>query len=189
MGNRMTSSIKTTARRPAALGLLAGAATLALAAGCASASTSSSATSSSAPAGGGSAPASAVATARMQFMTAISAKSFSATVDALKHSVAANGMMVLGSLNQAAALSVTGLSLPGAETFFVGNPTTGKMFFQADPAIGAVVPVRMYVWQGPGGKPEIGYFDPGPLFRAISPKLAAAGAKISMMAAQITKGA
>jgi uncharacterized protein (DUF302 family) len=110
-------------------------------------------------------------------------------VGALKSSVSGNGMMVLGKLNQAKALSMTGLSLPGAEAFFVGNPTTGKKFFTADAAVGAVVPLRMYVWQNKSGKAEIGYFDPAPLFSAVSPKLAPAGKKISMMAAKIAKGA
>jgi uncharacterized protein (DUF302 family) len=35
------------------------------------------------------------------------------------------------------------------------------MFFQADPAAGAVLPVRMYVWQDSSGKAEVGYFTPG----------------------------
>jgi len=71
----------------------------------------------------------------------------------------------------------------------VGNPTTGKMFFQADPAAGAVVPARMYVWQNSAGKAEVGYFDPASLFSALSPKLAAGGKKIAMMATQISKSA
>jgi hypothetical protein len=47
----------------------------------------------------------------------------------------------------------------------------------------------MYVWQNSGGKAEIGYFNPAPLFSAISPKLATGGKKIAMMATQISKSA
>lgn len=122
-------------------------------------------------------------------MSAASGSSFSSTVDALKHAVAGNGMMVLGSLNQAKALSMTGLSLGGAETFFVGSPTTGKMFFHADPAVGAVIPVRMYVWVGSSGKTEVGYFDPGSLLSAMDPSVGANAGKLSMMASKITQGA
>jgi uncharacterized protein (DUF302 family) len=134
----------------------------------------------------GSAPAATV-TARTTFVATGSGSSFSATVASLKHAVAGSGMMVLGSLNQASALSMTGLTLPGAQSLFVGNPATGKMFFQADPAAGMAVPVGMYVWQGSSGTTEIGYYNPGPLFAAISPKLASGGQQLSMMAAKIAK--
>jgi uncharacterized protein (DUF302 family) len=123
------------------------------------------------------------------FVTVTSSKSFAETVEALKHSVSGAGMMVLGELNQAGALSITGLKLPGAESLFVGNPTTGKMFFEADPAAGAVIPIRMYVWQNKAGKSEIGYFEPASLLGGVNPKLATPAKKLSMMAAQIAKGA
>ena len=123
------------------------------------------------------------------FITVPSSKSFDGTVSALKSSVSSNGLMVLGELNQAKALSITGLHLKGAHSFFVGAPTTGKMFFSIDPAIGAVIPIRMYVWADSSGQVSIGYFDPAPMFSALNPKLADGGKKISMMAAKIAQGA
>jgi uncharacterized protein (DUF302 family) len=65
----------------------------------------------------------------------------------------------MGMLNQAHALSMTGLHLQGAESFFVGNPVVGKKLFAADPAVGAVVPLRIYVWEK-GGETHVGYFQP-----------------------------
>jgi len=129
------------------------------------------------------------ATVNAQFVTVSSSKSFTETVNGLKTSTSSAGMMVLGQLNQAGALSMTGLHLAGAQSFFVGNPTTGKMFFQTDPAIGIVIPVGMYVWVNSAGKTEIGYFDPGPLMAGINPKLTKPGQQLSQMAAKITQGA
>jgi uncharacterized protein (DUF302 family) len=123
------------------------------------------------------------------FVVTTSSKSFDATVDALKHSVSANGVMVMNNFDQAKALSMTGLHLPGTQSFFVGNPTTGKAFFQADPAASMVVRVGMYVWQAGSGKTQVGHVDPSPLFAGLNPKLAAGGQKISMMATEITQGA
>jgi uncharacterized protein (DUF302 family) len=122
-------------------------------------------------------------------VTANSDKDFGATVDALKAAVSANGMMILGDLDQAAALKPTGLNLAGAHTFFVGNPSVGKMFFQQTPAIGTVLPLRMLVWAGGDGKAHVSYDDPKPLFQAVDPALADGGQKMSDAAAMITKAA
>lgn len=185
---------RTTRRlRPRSLGLLAGVALGAVGiAACGSATSTSAGPNASAsvtPSGATGTRSASDAGLSAQFVTVTSGKSFSGTVGALKHSVSSTGMMVLGNLNQASALSVTGLQLPGAQSFFVGNPTTGKSFFQADPAAGAVLPMRIYVWQNQSGKTQIGYFDPAPLLRAINPKFATGAKKMSMMASQIASGA
>ncbi|MFH9071360.1 DUF302 domain-containing protein [Streptomyces alboflavus] len=123
------------------------------------------------------------------FVSVDSAKSFADTESALKKSVADSGMMVLGDLNQAGALKSTGLNLKGAHAYFVGNPAKGKMFFQQNPAIGTVIPLRMYVWADDDGKAHIGYYDPAPLFTAIDPKLADGGKQMKMAAEKISHGA
>ncbi|WP_207547953.1 DUF302 domain-containing protein [Mycolicibacterium mucogenicum] len=122
-------------------------------------------------------------------VTADSNADFAATIDALKAAVSSNGMMILGELDQAAALKATGLNLAGAHTFFVGNPSMGKMFFQMNPAIGTVVPLRILVWAGEDGKAHVSYFDPKPAFAAVDPKLAEGGQKMSDAAAMLTKAA
>lgn len=123
------------------------------------------------------------------FVQVVSKAGFGATVSALKHSVASNGMMVLGTLNQKGALSTTGLHLKGAESFFVGNPVMGKKFFQMDPAVGTEVPVRVFVWVNPKGKTELGYYNPQVLFTALNPHMAKMGAKMAMMIGKIVQQA
>jgi uncharacterized protein (DUF302 family) len=78
------------------------------------------------------------------------------------------------------------LNLTGAHSFFVGNPSAGKMFFETTPAIGAVVPLRMHVWADDNGQTHISYFDPAPLFEAVDPQLAQGGQQMSQAASMIT---
>jgi len=97
-------------------------------------------------------------------------------------------MMVLGDLNQAGALKSTSLGLKSAHAFFVGNPAKGKMFFQQDPAIGAVLALRLYVWADSDGAAHVGYFDPAALFKAVNPNLTKGG-QMAQAAQMIAKGA
>lgn len=120
-----------------------------------------------------------------EFVHARASGSFDATVASLKRAVAANGMMVLGTLNQKGALSTTGLALKGAESFFIGNPVAGKALFQMDAAAGAVIPLRVFVWVDADGATEVGYFKPSQLFAGVSPQLAKAGAKMDAVFAKI----
>jgi len=124
-----------------------------------------------------------------QLVTLASNQPFDATIDALKQAVSSNGMMILGDLDQAGALQTTGLQLAGAHSFFVGNPAAGKMFFEKTPAIGTVIPLRMFVWADNDGTASVSYFDPKPLFEAVDPGLADGGQKMSDAAAMIAKAA
>jgi uncharacterized protein (DUF302 family) len=173
-------------RRPRLLGLTAAAVALALGAtacGGGSDTGSGSQPSSSQPAS--STPAQNPQGVQTSLVTVASDKDFTSTVDALKQAVSANGMMILGELDQAGALKATGLQLKGAHTLFVGNPAAGKMFFQQTPAIGTVIPLRIFVWAGDDGKAHVSYFDPGTLFPAVNPKLADGGQKMSQAATMI----
>jgi len=119
------------------------------------------------------------------FVQRSSSQSYTETLASLKRAIAGNGMMVLGQLDQKGALSMTGLHLAGAHTFFVGNPVVGKKLFQSDPAVGAVVPLRVYVWIDASGRTRIGYFEPSRLLTAIDPHLAKAGAMLDKTFARI----
>ena len=114
-----------------------------------------------------------------KFINYTANQGFEATVDALTKAVADRGIMIVGEVNQDAELAAIGLRLPGAHSFFVGNPKIGKTFFEATNAIGAVVPVRMHVWADGGGPAHIGYFDPAPEFTAVDPALGDAAQQMS----------
>lgn len=125
----------------------------------------------------------------VHFVERTSKESFTATVANLKKAVSANGMMVMGTLNQASVLTTTGLHLKGAESFFIGNPTVGKKLFQMDPAAGAVVPLRIYVWVNATGKTQIGYYQPSQLLNDVDPKLGMAGQMLNKAFALMTEAA
>lgn len=122
------------------------------------------------------------------FITQASHKGFNATVSALKRSVASNGLMVMGKINQQRILSMTGLQLKGAESFLVGNPSVGKKLFAMDPAVGAVIPARMYVWVK-DGTTYVGYFEPSKLMADINPHLAMPGKMMDKKFAAIARQA
>lgn len=124
-----------------------------------------------------------------KFITYPSSQGFEATVEALTNAAAANGMMIIGDVNQDAELSTLGLDLPGAHSFFVGHPQIGKEFFEATTAIGAVVPVRVHVWVDGAGPAHISYFDPAPQFTAVDPALSDAGQRISQSIRTIAEAA
>ena len=182
---RMTN----TNRRPRLLGLTAVAVAVSVGAtACGGGDTGSESQPTSSPAAS-SAPAQNPQAAQTSLVTVASDKDFQSTVDGLKQAVSANGMMILGDLDQAGALKTTGLDLKGAHSFFVGNPAAGKMFFEQTPAIGSVIPLQMHVWADEAGKTSISYFDPKPLFQAVDAKLADGGQKMSDAAAMIAKAA
>lgn len=122
------------------------------------------------------------------FIRKVSHHSFKQTVSSLKHSAAANGMMVMGHLNQAQVLTMTGLHLPGAQSFLIGNPSVGKKLFAKNPAVGAVVPLRVFVWKR-SGHTYVGYFQPSALLSAISPQLGKPGRMLNRKFSAIVGGA
>jgi uncharacterized protein (DUF302 family) len=132
----------------------------------------------------------------VQFVKDSSSHSFRGTIAALKQAIAANGLMVLGQLNQAAVLSQTGLQLQGAQAFFVGNPVVGKALFSMDPAVGLLIPARIYVWEA-HNTTYVGFLNPAQLWAdsmlktSMNAKLAEMlgmiDAKLTAIAAQATK--
>ena len=122
------------------------------------------------------------------FVEVQSNRSFDDTVSTLKHAVSNNGLMVMGQINQARVLSMTGLHLEGAQAFLVGNPKVGKKLFGMTPSAGAVLPARIYVWQA-HGKSHIGYFRPSVLLTSINPHLQKAGEMLDMKFSQIAEDA
>lgn len=132
----------------------------------------------------------AVAQDASSFVKVSSQHNFNATVSALKQAVSGNHLMVMGHINQARVLSMTGLRLEGAQSFLVGNPQMGKKAFGMNPAAGAVLPARIYVWAD-HGKAYIGYFKPSAELSSISPHFAMMGGmldkKLRMVADQAAK--
>jgi len=109
------------------------------------------------------------------FIRTESHQSFGDTVSAFKRAVPKKSMMVMGNVSQASVLNLTGSEFEGGESFLVGNPTVAKGLFAINPAVGAVLPVRVYIWEA-DGKTWLGYFKPSTLLSAIDAELATSGA-------------
>ncbi len=88
-----------------------------------------------------------------------SSQNFDNTVSSFKKAVSGNGMMVMGEINQGKVLSMTGISVK-SHTFFVGNPNVGNKLFSANRAVGAVVPIRVNIYEDTDGHTYIAYFPP-----------------------------
>lgn len=98
------------------------------------------------------------------FVQGTSNHSFSQTVNALKLAVSSN-----------------------AEAYFNGNTVTGKKLFGMSPAVGAALPVRIYVWEA-GGKVHVSYYQPSALLASINPKLGQPGKMLDQKFAKILQG-
>jgi len=88
-----------------------------------------------------------------------SSQNFDKTISSFKKMVSDNGMMVMGEINQGKVLSMTGISVK-SHTFFVGNPNVGNKLFSADRAVGAVVPIRVNIFEDTDGNTYVAYFPP-----------------------------
>ena len=130
----------------------------------------------------------ALAAGKALFVEQASQQGFNGTVTALQRAISHNGMMVMGRVNQARVLSMTGLHLKGSQSFLVGNPTVGKKLFAMNPAVGAVLPLRVYVWQH-AGHAYVGYFQPSALLGAVDAKLVGPGRMMDQKFAAIVQDA
>ena len=88
-----------------------------------------------------------------------SSQNFDKTISSFKKMVSDNGMMVMGEINQGKVLSMAGISVK-SHTFFVGNPNVGNKLFSADRAVGAVVPIRVNIFEDTDGNTYVAYFPP-----------------------------
>ncbi len=114
-----------------------------------------------------------------KLVTVKSAKSYDATVDAIKKGVAGAGMMVLAEINHGKILSMTGLSI-NAQSIFIGNPNVGNQAFTDNKAVGLAIPIRLNVYEE-NGTTYINYFTPSSELGNFK------GGKIKMIGGELDK--
>ncbi|KJF87791.1 DUF302 domain-containing protein [Photobacterium phosphoreum] len=116
---------------------------------------------------------SAIAAPVTSFTKVESQQTFTETTAAIQTATSRHQMMVMGKIDQGKVLSMTGLDLKGT-SFLIGNPEMAKKVFSMNPAAGAVLPLRLYVWNQ-NNKTWIGWFNPAEQLGMISPKLVMPG--------------
>lgn len=93
----------------------------------------------------------------------LSGQSVQVTMDNLEKLVLQKGLQVFARIDHAAGAKAVGLDLPPTQLLLFGNPKAGTPLIQSNPAIGIDLPLRVLVWEDPGGKVWIGYKDPAAL--------------------------
>lgn len=103
----------------------------------------------------------AAAAPQLHFVQHTSTHPLSATLTALRSAITKEGLTVVDEFDQ-----------PGTHVLLADNPAAGKLFYRANPAIGAELPVEIDVWTDRYGAALIGYFDPEDAVEAIDPNMA-----------------
>lgn len=119
------------------------------------------------------------ASAQGNLVTVKSAKSFEATISAIKKGVADADMMVISEINHGKILSMTGLSI-NAQSLFIGNPNVGKDAFTDNMAVGLCIPIRVNVYEEKGVT-YINYFPPSSELSSFK------GEKVKMIGQEMDK--
>lgn len=88
-----------------------------------------------------------------------SPRSVAETADKLEAVAADKGMTVFARVDHAAGAAKSGLDLKPSVLVMFGNPKGGTPLMQAEPSMGLSLPLKVLVWQDPGGKVWLG-FDP-----------------------------
>lgn len=122
------------------------------------------------------------------FITVTSSHGYSKTVSLLQHAIKSDGLMILGQVNQKSILSMTGLNLQGAHSFFVGNPRVGKKLFDMTTEVTMVIPARISVWVR-NGTTYVGYFKPSAMMAMVNSSLTKPGTMLDKKFHQIVQGA
>ena len=149
--------------------------------------TKSAATTTTANATGSSASTGAVSSSN-DFITVTSKYDYSTTLNKLQKAIKADGLMVLGQVNQQAVMSMTGLKLEGAHSYLVGNPRVGKKLFGMTAEVATVIPGRISVWAN-HGTTYVGYFKPSVLMGMINSSLSKPGTMLDKKFKQIVTDA
>ena len=77
----------------------------------------------------------------------------------LREALDAHGLTLFARINHAAGARKADVELQPNVLLIFGNPSVGTPLMQADPRAGIELPLRMLIWQDPGGT-HIGYLDP-----------------------------
>ncbi len=82
------------------------------------------------------------------------------TVDRILAVAKSRGASVLAKVDHAAAAEKNGFSLRPTVVVLIGNPKLSTQLMQSDQTVGLDLPLRVLVWQDPGGVTQVGYVPP-----------------------------
>ena len=77
----------------------------------------------------------------------------------LREALDVHGLQVFARIDHAAGARQADVELEPDVLLIFGNAGVGTPLMQADPRVGIELPLRMLIWQDPGGT-HVGYLDP-----------------------------
>lgn len=113
-------------------------------------------------------------------------KPFLPYVDALKASIASNGMALIGLACATCGAKAIGVDIPGNRVFLFFNPHYAVRMLAASEAAGIEAPIRIYVTETPAGTAKATYRRPSHVFGAYgAPGLDDLGQELDAAVAKI----
>jgi uncharacterized protein (DUF302 family) len=102
------------------------------------------------------------------------------TMDRLEAEVKAKGLTVFARIDHAAGAKAAGLTLRPTEVLIFGNAQGGTPLMQALQTAGIDLPLKVLVWEDPGGKAWLSYNEPAWIARRHG------GAQMSEQVSEVT---
>ncbi|BBI18287.1 DUF302 domain-containing protein [Neochlamydia sp. S13] len=94
------------------------------------------------------------------FIVYSSAEPPSKIIEKLISIINAKNVALFALIDHAEEALKKGLKLPYEQLLIFGDPKTGTLLMQENPAIGIELPLKILVWQNDEGLTQIGYKDP-----------------------------
>lgn len=82
------------------------------------------------------------------------------TADRLAAELDKRGIKVAARIDHAAGAKSVGLEMPPTEVIMFGNPRLGTPLMLAQPTVGIDLPMKILIWQAPGGTTRVGFQPP-----------------------------
>lgn len=82
------------------------------------------------------------------------------TVEMLQSSIQEKGLQIFSTINHDIQAKDAGLELRETRVIIFGNPKAGTLLMQCDPRIGAMLPLKLLIWEDKSGVTQIGYLKP-----------------------------
>ncbi len=82
------------------------------------------------------------------------------TLNRLEKILLAKGIKIAGRISHSENAKTVDVKMPDTEVLIFGNPKLGTPLIQANPQIGAVLPMKILVWTAENGKVFVGYVSP-----------------------------
>ena len=82
------------------------------------------------------------------------------TVEILQKAIQQKGFKLFATINHSQEAETAGLKLRPTVLLIFGNPKAGTALMNCDARIAIDLPLKILVWEDPGGKVEAGFINP-----------------------------